>query len=91
MATVATPNPSNTIDAIPAFPGAAIAVTPANADSFAQPVTIYVGVSGNVAVRPANGGGAVVFSNVSAGTVIPCRVIGVDATNTTATNLVAVY
>ena len=91
MATVATPNASNTIDAIPAFPGAAIAVTPADADSFAQAVTIYAGGSGNIAVRPANGGATVTFFNVAAGTVLPCRVIGVNATNTTATNLIAVY
>jgi hypothetical protein len=48
---------------------------------------IYVGVAGNVtAVR--EDGTAVTFVNVNAGTIIPIRAIRVNATNTTATNLV---
>jgi hypothetical protein len=91
MATVTLPVPSNISDAVPVFPGSAKAVDTSDVDVFAGPVTIFVGGSGNVAVRPANGGASVVFANVAAGTVLPCRVIGLDSTNTTATDFVAVY
>jgi len=91
MATITLSNFSNDSAIIPSFPGAAVAITPSDADSFSVPVSVYVGVTGNVAVRPANGGSAVTFVGVPAGAVLPVRVIGVNSTSTTATNLVAVY
>lgn len=91
MATVTTQNPTNPSPLVPTFPGGAKAITPADADSFATPVAVYVGVGGNVQVRPANGAAAVLFKNAVAGTTLPVQVIGVDSSNTTATDLVAVY
>jgi hypothetical protein len=91
MATIDTPHASNLIDALPGFPGAALAITPSDDDTFAKPVTVYVGGDGDVAILPANGGEAVTFVGLVAGSVVPCRAIGVLGTGTTATNLVAVY
>lgn len=91
MATIATPNLTTISVACPVFPDGALAVTPNNTDTFASPVSVYVGGSGDVTVRPANGNAAVTFSGLLAGQVVPCRVTGVNSTGTTATNLVAVY
>jgi hypothetical protein len=84
---------------ITSFPPQAVAVTPDDNVIFEQPSTIYVGGAGNVQVLPAyptdgNGqpnGSAVVFSGLPAGSVIPCLVSRVYATNTTATLLVRVF
>lgn len=51
---------------------------------------IYVGGAGNMVVVLADGT-AVTFNGVAAGSIIPIRAIRVNATNTTATNLVALY
>lgn len=91
MATIATPNPSNASAIVPVFPGAAFAITKSDADVFENPVTVYVGGAGDVAITPANGGSAVTFAGLAAGTVLPCRARAVLSTGTTATNLVAVY
>lgn len=70
----------------------AAAVTPADADLPTLPTKgLYVGGAGNVAVVMAGGGAAVTFSGVSAGTVLAIRVDRVNATNTTATAIVALY
>lgn len=58
---------------------------------FSTPVTVYCGSAGNIAVVPENGNPSVTFSNVPAGQVLPCRVVQVLATGTTATSLVGVY
>ena len=73
----------------PKFPSRAAAVTPHDSNTI-SPSTIYVGTTGDVAVRPEVGGNTVVFVGVPAGSVIPCRVIGVNSTDTTADDLVAV-
>lgn len=91
MATITFPNLTTTSGACPVFPDGAKAITPVDADVFAAAVSVYVGGAGNVAVRPANGGAAVTFVGLPAGSMVPVRVIGVNATNTTATSLVAVY
>ncbi len=49
---------------------------------------LYVGVAGDVAIVPRDGGTAVVFTGVPAGTVLPVRGVRVDSTNTTATDMV---
>lgn len=49
---------------------------------------VYVGTAGNVSVAMA-GGGIVVFKNVPAGQSLPVRVTRVNATNTTASDIVA--
>lgn len=51
---------------------------------------IYVGGAGNVAVVDGRGD-AVTFSGAVAGSVIPVRCKRVNSTNTTATNLVALF
>ena len=51
---------------------------------------LYVGVGGNVAaVMPDDS--VVTFVGVLQGTVLPVRVKRVNATNTTATNIIALY
>ena len=54
---------------------------------------IYVGVGGDVVaiVYQAGSKTAVTFKNAASGSVIPVRAIRVNATSTTATNLVALY
>jgi len=73
--------PSNTVD-IPYVGG----------DTYTNPwpCVLYIGGSGNVRVLTA-GGDDVVFTGVLAGTFIPVQVTRVFATNTTATNIVAVW
>lgn len=78
------------VDGIPAFPSGAVAITPADADTFLKPVAVYVGGTGNVAVTPANGGADVIFVGVPAGTMVPCMVRAVLSTGTTATSLIGV-
>lgn len=51
---------------------------------------LYVGVSGNVHVVP-EFGDPCVFQNVPAGTILPVQGIRVNATGTTATNIVALF
>ena len=52
--------------------------------------TLYVGGTGDVRVLTA-GGDDVIFSAVPAGTFMPVNVVRVYATNTTATNIVAMW
>lgn len=54
------------------------------------PCVLYVGGTGNIRVMTA-GGDDVVFSGVPAGTFLPVQVIRVYSTNTTATNIVALW
>jgi len=51
---------------------------------------IYVGGTGDV-VAVTEGGTAVTFSSVPAGTTLPIRAIRVNSTSTTATNMVGLY
>lgn len=62
-------------------------------DSTVLPVTraLWVGGVGDVAVVFEDGGSAVTLSSVPAGTLLPIRVTKVMSTNTTATNMVALY
>ncbi len=54
------------------------------------PRAIYVGQAGAVSARMA-GGQSLVFSNVQAGSFLPIRVLGINATGTTATGLIALW
>lgn len=67
----------------------AFAVTPS--DSTVIPVTraLYIGVTGNIAVRMADGM-TVTFNSVPVG-MLPIQVDQVLATGTTALNLLAIY
>lgn len=68
------------------------AITPHASTNFAngQARGIYVGVGGDVVLVAADGSIAT-FKNAPSGSVIPCAAIRVNAVNTTATNLVALY
>lgn len=75
----------------PMYPGGAAAVTPSDTVNLpGGPAVVYVGTSGNVQVITAQGD-TVTFSGVPAGAVIPVQVLRVFATNTTATNMIAIY
>jgi hypothetical protein len=52
--------------------------------------SIYVGGAGDVAAVT-QGGTAVTFSSVPAGTTLPIRAIRINSTLTTATNMVGLY
>jgi hypothetical protein len=68
-----------------------IAITPSDSADFSFGFTrgIYVGGAGNISVEMANG--TVMFYTVNAGSVLPLRVKRVNATGTTASNLVGLY
>lgn len=93
MAVIATPGAlASSNSRAPRFPRQCLAVTPSDTDTFAFPVTIYVGVAGDVAIIPAGGPATpVVFKNLPAGSLVPVEVSQVRSTATTATNLVAIY
>lgn len=67
------------------------AVTPSDSTDFTSIArAIYVGTAGNVAaVR--HDSTVVTFSNVPAGAVLPIAVRRINATNTTASNIVALF
>tara|TARA_R110000823_G_scaffold53025_5_gene130980 strand:+ start:2937 stop:3206 length:270 start_codon:yes stop_codon:yes gene_type:complete len=52
---------------------------------------LYVGVSGNVSVKLRDDSTAVVFVGVAEGTILPLQVKQVMATNTTSTNIIALW
>lgn len=70
---------------------AAAVVTPSdsvNLDYFTR--AVFVGGAGNLAVVMKNGM-TVVFTGVVAGSVLPIRCARINSTNTTATNIVALW
>ena len=52
---------------------------------------IYIGAAGDISAQMAGEGGAVLFTGLVAGSILPIRVIRVNVTSTTASNLVALY
>lgn len=70
----------------------AVAVSPSDTVDFGFVSRgIYVGVTGNVVAVMQGTGGAITFTAVQAGSILPIRVTRVNATSTTATNMVALY
>lgn len=68
------------------------AVTPSDATVLSPlPRALYVGGAGNVAVMLSEDSAAVTLIGVAAGQTLPVRAKRVMATNTTATNIVALY
>ena len=51
---------------------------------------LYIGISGNIRVLT-HGGDDVVFANVLGGTFLPVQILKVFATNTTASNIIALW
>ena len=90
MAVIAFPAPTVASPQCPVLPDGGKAITPNDADTFAQPVSVYVGGAGTITVTPANLQADVILT-MPAGSVVPFRVVAVKATGTTATLLVAVY
>ena len=74
-----------------AYPAAgAIVVTPQDStdlSTFAR--YLFIGTTGNVNVVVSRGGSPVLFKNVPSGTTLPVQAYQVWATNTTATDIVA--
>jgi hypothetical protein len=89
MAIIATSNATTPSSSFPNLPDNGLAVTPSATDTFASPVTIFVGVGGTVVCTPA-GKQADVTVTVPSGGFVPFRV-GAVKTGGTATGLVAVY
>lgn len=68
-----------------------VAVTPSDTVNLATPCrALYIGASGNVALVTL-GGTTLTFVGMVAGTVLPVRATRVQATNTTATSIVALW
>lgn len=71
----------------------AYAVTPNDSTNLPTAArALYIGGAGNVALLPSRDTPAaspVVFVGVPAGTILPCSAVRVKATDTTATNIVA--
>ena len=67
------------------------AVTPSDTVDLTKPCrSLYVGVAGDV-VAVTTAGVAVTFTDVQAGEVLPIVASRINATSTTATNIVALY
>lgn len=65
------------------------AVTPSDTVNLSRPSrSLYVGVAGDVVAVNANGD-VVTFTNVQGGQVLPIICVRVNATNTTATDIVS--
>lgn len=79
---------SNADATCPTFDFAAI--TPSDTAVIRQTRGIYVGVGGNIKVQSLTGN-LVTFANVPGGTILPVQVEMVYSTETTATNLTALY
>jgi hypothetical protein len=67
------------------------AVTPSDSTVLPGTRALYVGGAGNVAVVMSGNGATITFTGVTAGFILPVQVTKVMATNTTATNIVALW
>ena len=67
------------------------AVTPSDSTDLGPVRALYVGVTGNVAVRAKGNSAAVTLVGVPAGAILPIRAQYVYSTGTTATDIVAMY
>jgi hypothetical protein len=74
----------------PMYPGDAASITPSDSTNLATPSIVFVGGTGNVTVRTAQGSDVLFFA-VPGGAVLPVQVIRVFATGTTASNLVRIF
>lgn len=70
-------------DAAPVLPDDA-------ADLAVLPRALFVGQTGDVSARLA-GGQSVVFRNVQAGSILPVRALAINATGTTAADILALW
>ena len=65
-------------------------ITPTN-DAVLSPTprALFIGTGGDVAIKPIGGGTAIVFKNLANGSILPVMPGTVEATNTSATDIVA--
>lgn len=69
----------------------AVSVTPSDSTSLTTTAkALLIGGAGNVSVKLLNGS-TVILNGLTAGTIYPIAVTQVNATSTTATNIVALY
>ena len=69
----------------------AASVTPSDSADLAKPTRgLYIGGAGNVKLDT-EGGTAVTFNGLTAGSILPVRTTRVYATGTTATDIIAMY
>ncbi|PDV89931.1 hypothetical protein CO652_00460 [Rhizobium sp. H4] len=68
----------------------AAAVTP-NDTAIVGARALYIGTAGDVAIAPRRDMDAVIFKNVSAGTILPVHAAIVALTGTTASNIIALF
>ena len=68
-----------------------VAVTPSDSVNLARVTRgVYIGGAGNVSALMADGS-SVAFAGAQAGTILPIRAQRINATGTTATNILALY
>jgi hypothetical protein len=72
-------------------PGFGLAAVTKSDDTIVGCRSLYVGGAGDVAIVSREGESAVTLSAVPAGTILPIYCHKVMSTNTTATNMVAIY
>jgi len=68
----------------------AVAVTPSDATTIPICRALYIGTTGNISVRMADGQDTILFTAVPVG-IFPIQVDKVYSTNTTASTIVALY
>ncbi|AKA60274.1 hypothetical protein P8625_23 [Verrucomicrobia phage P8625] len=69
-----------------------LAVTPSDSTDLTYSTcrAIYVGTGGNISLVDGNGA-TIVFTGVTAGSILPVQTARVNATGTTATSIIALY
>lgn len=70
----------------------AVAVTPSDSTALSEGVrALYIGGAGDVAVKFPGNDAAITFAGATAGSILAVQAEFVMSTNTTATNIVALY
>lgn len=87
------PAAASTFDVSSMPTGKVRSVTPHNSNNLADGAcrALWVGGAGNVVVLAEEDASAVTWVGVPAGTILPVRALRVQSTNTTATNILALY
>lgn len=81
----------NNLRTIDSVSGDARPITPSDTDNIDATRALYVGASGDIAAVMAGTGAVAIFYNVPAGAVLPVRVVRINTTATTATNILGLY
>lgn len=70
------------------YRGVPVAITPTDATPIGPFMALYVGAGGDVELVPVGSTSPVLFKAVPTGTILPVQFQGINATSTTAGNLV---